>query len=133
MTVSQKYDDEDDDYDYENSDTVEISLVRATESGEFEFSIIANDDEVFVAEGTLLYDKNTFELGLTSVEIYGDEISFDVSVAVKAGGDVPKLPKYKNVLTMGEDDWEELIGEIEDSPLAELFTGKEVAVAEVKR
>ena len=133
VTVSEKYDDEDDDYDYENSDTVEISLVRATESGEFEFSIIADDDEVFVAEGTLLYDKNSFELGLTSVELDGEEVGLGVSVAVKAGGDVPKLPLYKNVLTMGEDDWADLVGEIEDSPLAGLFTGAEVAVAEVKR
>ena len=65
----------------------------------------------------------SFEFGLTSIESFGETIEGEISFSVEVGGKVEKAPKYKNVLTMTEDDWMDLAETVQNSSIIEELGG----------
>jgi len=113
---------EDDEYSYDYEEEGKISFIR-DKKGAFELTVEVDGDEVAAVTGTLKYDSKSFEIGIDSIEADGDEIEINVSFSVKVGGKVEKAPKYKNVITMSEDDWMELAETVQNSSIIEELGG----------
>ncbi len=109
-------DEEDDEYSYDYVENISASFIR-DKDGKFTFSGKTDGEDVFTVKGTLKYDKKSLTLGISSIVADGEDVDFECNLTVKAGGKVEKTPKYTNIFSMSESDFEELAETVQNSVL----------------
>lgn len=105
--------------------TAGASFLVNTDNGEYEFEVIADGHTFAKINGTLTYNDQLFKVTVESITVDEETIEFALSYEVKAGVelDVEKVPEYKDVLDITQDDLIGIIENIAESPLGEIFMG----------
>ena len=107
---------EDDENSYDSNETISASFLRDSK-GNFTFTAGQDGEDILEVKGTLKYDKKSLTFGISSIVADGDEVDFTANLTVKAGGKVEKTPKYTNIFSMSESDFEDLAETAQNSVL----------------
>jgi len=107
----------DDEY-YENERVLKGEIDWDKKNGDYEVALrLTEDDETHKVsiEGTYLEEKNRTVASLDSISADGIGISFgEIQVIVNYSDKMPEIKEYTDVLDMEEEDFDDIISEIED-------------------
>lgn len=97
----------------EEAEKMALSFVRNISDGKYELKAMTGSETELSANGTLKYDKNSFELTVDSISTDGETIELGLSIGIKAGGTVEKLPEYTNILNMTMEELQAIAGKLQ--------------------
>lgn len=85
------------------------------DSGEFEIAMTDSWDDEYGAEGELYQKSGSTVLYLDSVTAESERLPLGIQLTLTPGDKVPSMPSYTDILTMDEDEIEDLLEELEEA------------------
>lgn len=91
----------------------------------FELNIVADGSEIFALSGDLEANDEKFAISLEKIVVNGDDIEIKASYSIESGSkiNVEKVPEYKDITDMDEDDFNALIEDFVNSEIGSQLYG----------